>query len=92
MVALQNIHTELANDPLGFCQLAWPDEKLYTKQKEALESLVDSLETFVHTGNELGKTNVAAKAIILRRSSWTAPCGPKSPDTFVPQRSRLGLK
>ena len=66
----QNI-AALAIDPLRFCCLCWPEMLLYDKQVEVLLSVRDNVETFVHAANELGKTRIAAVAVLWWFASRT---------------------
>ncbi len=50
----------LADNPLQFVSLCWPEMKLYGKQRDILVSLAEDSETFVHAANEMGKSRVAA--------------------------------
>ena len=50
----------LANDPMRFVRLCWPDMRLHDKQRGVVISVRDNLETFVHAANEFGKTRIAA--------------------------------
>ncbi len=51
-------------DPLKFKDLLWPDVTFYNKQREAIYSVRDNLETTVIAGNMLGKDYVAGFIII----------------------------
>ena len=62
---------ELAIDPLRFISLCWPEMKLYDKQAEILLSIRDNIGTFVHAANELGKSRIAAMAVIWWFASRT---------------------
>lgn len=56
---------QLRRDPIGFYRLCWPDGAgLWSKQRDILESLIDTQETFVPSANVMGKTHAAA-AILL---------------------------
>ncbi len=50
------------DDPLSWVHTFWPHIRLYDKQEEILLSVRDNPETFVYSGNEMGKTFVAALA------------------------------
>lgn len=61
----------LATDPLRFISVCWPGMKLYQKQVDVLLSIRDNVETFVHAANELGKTRIAAVAVLWWFASRT---------------------
>ena len=56
--------TSLAEDPLKFIAVCWPQMQIYEKQKEILLSVRDNIETFVHAANATGKTRTAALVAI----------------------------
>jgi hypothetical protein len=47
-------------DPFQFARVLWPGLRFYSKQEEVIESVQDSVETYVPAGNMLGKDFVAA--------------------------------
>jgi len=49
-----------ATKPCAFFSYFWPEMIMYEKQLSIAQSVSDNKKTFVHTGNELGKTRVAA--------------------------------
>lgn len=51
---------DYTRDPLGFISLCWPELRLYPRQAEVLQSLVDNTETFVPAANETGKSLIAS--------------------------------
>lgn len=60
-------------DPRRFIGVCWPHLKLYDKQWDALYSVRDNQETFVHAGNELGKDFLAALCVLYFFCS-RSPC------------------
>ena len=65
----------LATDPLRFISVCWPAMKLYDKQRDVLLSIRDNIETLVHAANELGKTRIAAVAVVWWFASRTPAAG-----------------
>ncbi len=51
---------EHLTDPLKFARHLWPDVVFYSKQREMVYSVRDSVETYVVAGNQLGKDFVGA--------------------------------
>ena len=62
--AFRALAESLANNPLRFVSLCWPEMKLTPEQHEILLSVRDNLETFVHAANATGKTRIAAVVAI----------------------------
>jgi hypothetical protein len=54
----------LANDPLLFRKLCWPDRPFYDKQIAVVLSVRDNDETFVPAGNQLGKDYVSGFVLV----------------------------
>ena len=52
--------TSLIRDPFKFMAMCWPDIKLYDKQAEIIESVIENDDTIVPAGNALGKDFIAA--------------------------------
>jgi hypothetical protein len=52
-------------DPLRLAARLWPGVRLYSRQREILQSVWENDETFVHAGHELGKDFVGALAVLL---------------------------
>ncbi len=61
----------LAADPLRFIGLCWPKMRLYTKQRDVLQSVQENFTTLVHAANQTGKTRVAALAALWFFASRT---------------------
>jgi hypothetical protein len=57
---VEQLAASLADDPLKFIAICWPDMQIYEKQREILLSVHDNIETFVYAANETGKTRTAA--------------------------------
>ena len=57
-MSLSDIYT-LAENPIEFSRLLWPDITFYDKQQEIILSVRDNSETVVTAGNELGKDFVS---------------------------------
>lgn len=51
-------------DPVRFVKWLWPDIQLYDRQRELLESIRDSYETYCVAGNMLGKDYTAGLAAL----------------------------
>ena len=68
-----DLAAELANDPLRFIKLCWPEMKLSETQREVLLSVPENIETFVHAANKTGKTRIAAITALLRSFTDLAP-------------------
>jgi hypothetical protein len=45
-------------DPLRLAARLWPGVRLYSRQREILESVWDNDETFVHAGHERGTVSL----------------------------------
>jgi len=57
-------YLSLIRDPLKMLQLAWPHVRLYDKQVDIIQSVVDNDETIVPAGNKLGKDFISAFIVI----------------------------
>lgn len=51
--------TQLLRDPFKFLGLCWPGVRLYPKQAEIVQSVVENRETIAPAGNDLGKDYVS---------------------------------
>ncbi len=60
----KDINSQILQDPIKFCQLAWPHLTLYDKQVDVLKSVKQDKETFVHAGNKLGKDFIAGICVL----------------------------
>ena len=60
---IEQLAQELA-DPIQFAAICWPEMRLYDKQAEVLASVSVNPETLVHAANKVGKTRVAAFAVL----------------------------
>ena len=45
---------ESLREPINFGKLVWPEVGFYDKQREAIRSVRDNIETVVPAGNQLG--------------------------------------
>ena len=61
---VDDLAASLADDPLRFIAICWPDMQIYEKQRDILISLRDNSETIVFAANATGKTRVAAIAAL----------------------------
>ena len=63
-VAAADVQRMGREDPCRFVRWLWPRVELYDRQRQILESLRDSKETYVVAGNMLGKDYTAGLAVI----------------------------
>lgn len=68
-----NKQIDIAREPLKFFKLYWPQLRLYDKQAEILQSLVEWDQTVVPAGNMLGKDWISGFAAVWFFCSRT-PC------------------
>lgn len=78
-------YVDMVKNPFKFLKVGWPMFKIYDKQKEIIDSVIENDETIVPAGNQLGKDFITAFIVIWFFSS-RYPCKIM---TIAPGQSQL---